>query len=321
MRTTATTYAAAGKSVKFRPAFGLTHLARTTSFVWSLGISFSRRHSRVSHLPVSSQIRRWLAALLGVALLAACEDAPTVPRAYVHAAEGELWVALTVPPGVPDLQSWMPYLRAAGPQGSANLQRVRELQAGMERARRAGDVERAHLLEDEAIRVAAGSLTTLPDGRLFLRSFGALDAWLARADAQLGEARLPQLEGAVDAVRADRSAAESALSAGDTAAAVIHLATAALKVREYAPSAVALRVLDRATQRLETQSLNDVNTARAKRLLANAREALLERQDTRALQRALYALQIADGKSAAAVVGAEAAGALCPPDDGRCPEP
>ncbi len=267
------------------------------------------------------RLRGRFAALLSVALLVACEDAPTAPRAYVQPAEGELWVAITVPPGMPDLQSWMPYLRAAGPQGSANLERVRALQTGMERARRAGNVERAHLLEEEAIRVAAASLTTLPDARLFLRSFGALDAWLARADAQLGEVRLPQLEEAVDAVRTDRRAAESALGAGDTATAVIHLATASLKVREYAPSAVALRVLDRATERLEAQALNDVNAARAKRLLANAREALLQRQDTRALQRALHALQIADGQTAAAVLGAEAASAVCPQGEERCPEP
>lgn len=275
----------------------------------------------MTRLAASFRLKGCFAALLGVALLAACEDAPTAPRAYVHPAEGELWVAITVPPGVPDLQSWMPYLRAAGPQGSTNLERVRALQTGMERARRAGNAERAHLLEEEAIRVAAGSLTTLPDARLFLRSFGALDAWLARADAQLEEIRLPQLEGAVDAVRFDRQAAESALSAGDTATAVIHLATAALKVREYAPSAVALRVLDRAAERLEAHSLNDVNARRAKRLLANAREALLHRQDTRALQRALYALQIADGQTAATVLGAEAVSTGCSQGDQRCPEP
>lgn len=315
----ATTYSAAGKGVKFASRRGLTHLQPGASFRPFPEVALSLPAPSVSDRRSLPRSKGWCLALLGAALLAACEDAPTVPRAYVHPAEGTLWVAITVPPGLPDLQSWTPYLRGAGPQRAATLRRVRALQSDAERARRAGDLDRALRLEEEALRLAADALPAVPDVRAFPRSFTALDAWLDRAETQLAEVSLPQLETAVQAVRTEHGAAERALQAGDTAAAVLHLGTAALRVREYEPSAVALRVLERATQRLEAQSPDDVNAVRARRLLANARAALLERQDTRALQRALYALQIADGQAASEAI--EAARLACTRGRDRCPEP
>lgn len=252
---------------------------------------------RFSFLP---PLRLWFLSCICAAVLAACDDAPTVPRAYVHPAEGELWVAITVPQGIPELSLWLPYLRGNASESARSLDRVRTLQAESERARRAGNHERAVLLEEEAIQVMAGSLVTMPEVRLFLRSFTAFDAWLDRADAQLALTPLPQLEHVIRQVRTERRGAERALVEGDTVAAVALLATAALHVREQSPRVVALRVLERASARLETEGLDDVNSARARRLLANAREALLAGQDARALQRALYALQLADGQVSAA---------------------
>ncbi len=256
--------------------------------------------------------------LISAAVLAGCEDTPTAPQAYVQPAEGQMWIAITVPPAVPDLDAWLPYLRD-GEHGTRTVERVRALQKQAEHARRVGELEHALELDEQAIRLAASSLVTSPERRLLHRSFAALDLWLERAEIERSHAVLPELDSAVEEVRAARKAAESALNSGDPAAAMLHLGMAALRVREQSPSAVALRVLQRVSERLENAALSDVDAARARRLLANAREALVARQDARALQRALYALQVADGQ--VAPTEEVVTGERCRAMEHNCPDP
>jgi hypothetical protein len=245
--------------------------------------------------PVPRATLRLASALALCGALAACGDAPTSPTSFAQEAGGRTWVAVAVPAGVPDARTWLPYADAAtGPQ-------VRALSADAARARRAGRLEDALELEGRAARLAAQAVTAAPPAPRLAGAVSALRGWEERARARLEAGRYPGLDSAVAAVAAHRAAAEAALARGDARAAVPHLADAAAAARAYAPEAVAMGLVLRAEQRIDGDPSPDAQLRRARLLLRLAREAMATGDQTRAMKRAWYALQLIDehdGRSA-----------------------
>lgn len=243
---------------------------------------------------------RWraLATALVLALpIAGCKDAPTVPIALQQLAGGEEWVAMPAPRELPGLESWLPYADRQTPQGREALARVHEMSTAAEHARTAGRLLEATRLEREAERIAVLSLASFPAPRELQRSLYALDFWADRVEAEVALDRAPELAAALAEVKTAQAHARSLLVAGDTTSAVLQIARASERVREFTPTAVALRVLARVEGRLQAQSGRDAAVDRALHLLASARQELLTGDPRRALRRALYALQLAHGSA------------------------
>lgn len=235
--------------------------------------------------------------LLGTA---ACEDAPTEPRAYRHETAEGVWVAVTLPAGTPTAQSWSPYV-----SDEAALAGLRRLYEAASAARAGGDLTRALALEEDATARAAAALTTPPPARVVDRGFDAVERWLAGV-----RSRAPGHDGLdrdVEAVRASHRAAEGARQAGDTLAAVRHLAAAAARIRDHAPEAVANRALLRAETLLRADADPSAETERAVHLVRSARHALAVGEPVRAMRRALYAVQLAESLTAAPAAAPSAA--------------
>jgi hypothetical protein len=233
-----------------------------------------------------------LLVLAAVLATAACEDAGTAPTSYVQVVAGGAWVAVAEPTGMPRADTWLPWLAADG----AAAARVRQLRDAAGRARGAGRVEEAIALEDDALRLAAGSLARSPEPvRGVLVPLAALDAWTERARARLETGRYPQLDAAAAAVSAEAAAARRALAAGDTMTAVVHLANGTLAARRQSTLGVGLRLLAAVEARLGAPRNSDsANLKRARHLLSGAREALATGDSMRAMRRAVYALQLLD---------------------------
>jgi hypothetical protein len=238
--------------------------------------------------------------VLLVAALAACEDSPTVPGVYTQSADGHLWVALDMPFGTPTLRTWLPFVRPDPPSTDAVMAGLRELRNDAEQLRRTGAIDEAIARETEAAVLAAGSLTRNPPSHVLLTALAALDVWCDKADGVVEWGQFAEMRAAADAVRSRRTAAAEALERGDTSAAAVDLAIAGGVVSSMAPAAVASRLLVHAEQRLVERAASEADAARALRLLRHAREALANGDEVRALRRALYALQLADGNGAPA---------------------
>jgi hypothetical protein len=246
-------------------------------------------------LPLSLRRRiRGLGALFVVALLPACEDGPAGPGVYTHPADGRTWIAVEVPEATPTLRTWLPYVRQERSVADSALDQVRALTADADRLRRAGNLEAASEAEAAAMLLAARSLTQHPPAHVLTISLAALQQWSDRAAAALAHGDFHELAGVVLEVRARRTAAVQALQQGDTAAAVVEIATGSSLVHAQSPEAVAARALLSAERRLASLSLQGADAARATRLLRHARESLAAGDQMRALRRALYALQLAE---------------------------
>lgn len=123
----------------------------------------------------------------------------------------------------------------------------------------------------------------------------ALDDWVQRAArSAVGEGLDPAFDRARAEVAAAARAGRGAMRQGDHLEAVRYLAAGGAAADEVAPAAVAARVIDRAEIRLRALPSGGDGSERALRLLRAARLALQERDDPRALRRALYALQVAE---------------------------
>lgn len=226
--------------------------------------------------------------LLGTA---ACEDAPTEPRAYRHETAEAVWVAVTLPAGAPTALTWSPYVSDEGA-----LARLRGLEESAREARAEGDLTHALALEGEAAAAAAAALSAPPPARVVDRSFDAVERWLSGA-----RSRAPghdALDRDVEVVREARRAAQGAREAGDTLAAVRHLAEASARMRDHAPEAVANRALLRAEALLRDEAGSTAGTERAVHLVRSARHALAVGEPVRAMRRALYAVQLAESLTA-----------------------
>jgi hypothetical protein len=203
---------------------------------------------------------------------------------------------VAAPQELPRLETWLPYVQRSTPEGRASYDHVRQLDQLAHQAQRDGRIGEAGELWREAERVAVLSLGAAPDALVLQRALHSIDFWSERVAGQVELASHPELAAAHAAVGAERAAAAGLLAEGDTAGAVLLIASAAGTIRDHAPQAVALRVLAAAERRLDPEALKEEATQRALHLLGNARQELVGGDPRRALQRALYALQILEGR-------------------------
>lgn len=241
---------------------------------------------------------RALIPLCAVLVLGACKDAPTGPRMVQQGAGGEEWVAMTLPAGLPSLATWLPYLESDR-QGHAKLEVVHRLRRDAALEREAGRYGAASALTRDATRAALGSIAKPPDPLVLVQAVAALRVWSERVRLDVPLDRHPELAASWQAVESAREAAEAALLEGDTLAAVHAIGAAAERIVEHSPAAVVLRVVERAEARLAANDLPVPQRERAAHLLGTARQEMHVGDHVRALRRALYALQIADGNGVA----------------------
>jgi len=235
---------------------------------------------------------RLAAPLTFCAVLAACGDAPTLPTSFAREAGGTTWVAVREPAGLPDARSWLPYLSAA------DAARVRQVQAAAEAARTGGRLEEALEMDAEARLAAASLLAADPPAARVRAALGALREWESRAAERLEAGRYPALDSVATVVAARRAEAEAALARDDARGAVLRLAEGAEAARSAGPVAVSLRVVARAEQRIDGDPSPSAELRRARLLLHLSREAMATGDQTRAMKRALYALQLIDAEDA-----------------------
>ena len=226
------------------------------------------------------------AALCGA--LAACGDAPMLPTSFAQQAGGTTWVAVTPPARMPDARTWLAY---ASPDAAA---RVRGMLTEASRARRAGMLETALAVDAQAARMSAAFLVSAPPAPRVIGAVSAVREWEQRAGDRLRAGVYPGLDSALATVSAHRAAAEAALARGDARTAVQRLADAAEAARAFAPEAVALSLVARAEARIDADPSPTPDLKRARLLLRLAREAMATGDQTRAMKRAWYALQIID---------------------------
>lgn len=240
------------------------------------------------------------AVCAGTALLAlACKDAPTAPEVIRQAAGGSLWAAIAVPAGVPQAETWLPYVQPKDSGGRQSLDEIQQIGRAARAARRTGDVGLALRLEADASRRAAEAVNVAPPPGVLLDALSGLQLWADHAEWEFGDgAEVPWVNSASTVVRRHGGDARAALLRGDTAAAVLLLDAGAETVRAHSPEAVAVRVLDDADHLLAAVTLSPPMQRRAERLLRTARAGLAAGDGGRALHRALYALQLAGGMRA-----------------------
>lgn len=243
-------------------------------------------------------LRRGRCATLCVALLAssACADLPTGPEAIQLHADGEFWTAIVPPPGLPSVDSWLDSLPSDRPDAVELAEQVAALQAEADAARSRGDVERADELLFRATREIVEAMDQPPATRVLLTGLASLDSWERSLQADIDLSRTPALAATVTAVAEDRAAADAALRAGDDRLAAVLLTQGAERIRAWAPSGVAMQVLKRVDARLASAALGGGGSDRTAHLVESARYELLNGNPYRAVQRALYALQLASGQ-------------------------
>jgi hypothetical protein len=234
---------------------------------------------------------------------AACTDMPTGSQVYQHAAAGELWTAVSVPDGVPGMQTWLPFIQTGDSRAArTEAQELRRIRGESATLRRRGDLAGARLLEEQAALRAARGVTRMPPAPLLGSILASLERWCTQVEAVPGLDAAPRLRESGAQVRLDLASARASLAAGDTLAAVEALALASARVRDHAPDAVALAAIERVEALVDESHAPD--SERARHLLVNAREALAGGNYPRAFWRALYALQLTE-RGAAPVESAE----------------
>jgi hypothetical protein len=249
-------------------------------------------------MPVPSGHRgRLLASVALLALLAACKDAPTAPEALQVVAAGRDWIAIAAPTDLPTTATWTPFLLKQGDGGRAIVGQVKALERQAERSRKEGEFARAGTLRREASELAVKSLDAAPSADIVLESAGGVDRWLRSVEA-VGLERSLLVAATVDSVRAGRAAAREELAAGDTLAAVRHIMAASEQIRRWSPPEIAWRALQRAEAAVAAMPDGGADHVRARRLVQGSRQELRFGDPLRALERALYALQLADGAQA-----------------------
>ena len=235
-----------------------------------------------------------LSATLACAALGACADVPSAPESFVREAGGATWVAVVEPAGLPTARTWLSALPGHAPEGEA----ARATLSEAARVRRTGAMEGFLALEDRAAREAAAALPRAPEARMVLSALAAADEWVDRASVRTAGGRFPELARAELGVREAAARARSSLAAGDTLAAVREVAGAAEVARAWAPVSVALRVVRDAEGRIDATPNPSAGLVRARRLLRGAREGIAIGDHARALQRAMYALQLIEQEEA-----------------------
>jgi hypothetical protein len=235
-------------------------------------------------------------ALVSLALVqGACADLPTGPDSFQLEADGELWTAVVPPADLPSASTWLAFAAPSSPESADAASEVAALQASAVRAMTRGELERAEELAARATLRAIDAMQLRPGPGVFLAGIGSLQGWERRVREGVDLTRAPALAATLAEVGAEREAVDAALRAGDQRAAAIHLTRAAELVRAWSPQGVALRVLGRVDAHLAAASRSPGEAERAAHLVQSAREELLSGEPLRAVQRALYALQLAGG--------------------------
>ncbi|HYH81677.1 MAG TPA: hypothetical protein VEX86_17865 [Longimicrobium sp.] len=233
-----------------------------------------------------------LAPLAAAWMAAACGDAPTQATSFAQQAGGRTWVAVAEPAGMPDARTWLPYV------APADARRIRSLVADAAKLRRGGELEAGLVMEAQARLAAAQYLAHDPPPAPMTAALLAVREWETRAGDRLRAGQYPGLDSTLAVVASGRAAAEAALDRGDTRAAAGLLADAGETARGYSPVRVALRLVERAEQRIDADPSPSPDLRRARRLLRTAREAMAMGDETRAMKRAWYAQQIVDAHDA-----------------------
>ena len=237
---------------------------------------------------------RFFCLAIAFLALSACTDLPTGSESFQLEADGTLWTAIQPPPNLPTAVSWLTFSteQSGGPLGAE----VEALEAEAMRAGALGDTEREERLREEAARLAIDGMETQPGPGVFLTGMASLESWERNVGEQQAViAGVPELAEALAAVERERTAAGESLRAGDRAAAALHLTRAADRVRAWGPQQVVLRALTRVEEQLAQSERSPVQMERTRHLLQSAREELIVGDPLRAVQRALYALQLAGG--------------------------
>jgi hypothetical protein len=233
--------------------------------------------------------------VIACAALSACTDLPTGTESFQLDADGELWTAVVPPADLPSPATWLAYVAAESPEGMAAALEVSTLEADAMRARALGQLDRARDLNAAAALRAVEAMEVSPGPAVFVAGVASLESWMRSVRAGVDLTRVPALVAALEAVELDRVAVEEALRSGDEPVAALHLTRAAERVRDWAPQGVALRVLGRVEQHLAAAARSPGEIERATHLVQSARQELIAGNALRAVQRALYALQLAQG--------------------------
>lgn len=221
-----------------------------------------------------------------------------MPDTVQQIAGGEAWIAIPEPAGLPSLDALLPYV-GDGPAAGAVALELHALAGAAREARLAGNLERAAELDGEAVRFAVGSLERTPGPALLYESLRALDEWSDRVETGVDLRVHPEIGSSLRLVRRSGDAAREAVERGDTAFALLRIMHGAEAIRAHSPTTVALRVLGQAESRLRGRAGRSEAVERAIHLLRSARRELVAGDGTRALRRALYALQLLEGRQLA----------------------
>ena len=253
-------------------------------------ISFSPRRFR----PTLQRAFRLLVAVFAL-VLGGCADAPTFPAALQWLADGEEWVAVLPPAGLPRTTDWARFA-GSGEETTRLAERLASLESAAALALSHGDVAGATRLRAESVGLLSLSLTRAPDAALLGDAASAIDLWNARVREKVDVEQAPALAAALDSIAAARADAALALESGDTVAAALALMEAGERIRSWSPTVVAVRLVDRADSRVGALTDDGIAATRARHLLRSSRQALRDDDPMRAMQRAIYALQLAAGQ-------------------------
>ena len=239
--------------------------------------------------------RRVAATAVALLAIGGCRDAPTMPEAVQQIAGGQAWMAIPEPASLPSLDDLIPYV-ADRPDTPPVLPRLRALTLAAREARVDGRLERAADLDREALHLVVASMERSPEPTLLFESLHALGEWSDRVELGVDLSVYPGIASSLRVVRRSSDAALEAMERGDTAVAVLRIMQGAEAVRAHSPETVALRVLARAEARLRAYEGGAGPVERAIHLVRSARRELVAGDPSRALRRALYALQLIDGR-------------------------
>ncbi len=193
---------------------------------------------------------------------------------------------------MPDARTWLPYV------APADQRRIRTLVAEAVELRRAGQLEAGLRLEAQARLAAAQFLARDPPAARMTSAMVAVREWEARAADRLRAGQYPALDstaggggrrprgrrGRAGPRRRPRRRRPAGRRGRDGA--------------RVAPVRVALRLVERAEQRIDADAAPAPDLRRARMLLRTAREAMATGDEMRAMKRAWYAQQIVDAHDA-----------------------
>jgi hypothetical protein len=231
-------------------------------------------------------------AIAGIGIvLAACGDDPTQPDALFEFAEAEAVMrSAAALPSLPDLAATA--TRAADPTQRAALVRAQELWlASTVVDDGAGPAQRR-----AAIIHAAPVLTQLLPAEGWAPVRSRVEDWIGTAEAMVHRVAMPPVEVRLAEARHHLAGSDAATGAEDR---VYHLLLAMSALVETTPRFVARRLVaeaalavDLAEQRAAGASPRSLQ--RARRLADWAARAAEEEEHVRAIQRAYYAIQLAE---------------------------